>query len=272
MAERYAMCNELFEGPLADTAAFLAELGYAGLELAPYTLCDDVHDLTGKVRHRIRREIEDNGLLVVGLHWLLAHTEGKHLCSSDSSQREAAADYLLAEIDLCAELGGSILVLGSPAQRNPCEGVPFAKAWGWFRQTMAHCGERAADCGVTLCIEALPAPECAFITCIDEAIKLVEEVGRPGFGLMVDVKAMAHDSRPVADQIRLVGDRIRHVHVNDPNRLGPGMGDVAFEPIMAALNEIGYDGWLSVEAFDTIIDPHEIARQSIYNLRTTQGA
>ena len=80
MAERYAMCNELFEGPLADTAAFLAELGYAGLELAPYTLCDDVHDLTGKVRHRIRREIEDNGLLVVGLHWLLAHTEGKHLC------------------------------------------------------------------------------------------------------------------------------------------------------------------------------------------------
>ena len=59
---RYAICNELFEGwPLQKTAAFVAELGYQGLELAPFTLCNLVTDLSSAARRRIRRTIEARG-------------------------------------------------------------------------------------------------------------------------------------------------------------------------------------------------------------------
>ena len=76
----YAICNELFEDwPLEKTAAFVAELGYQGLELAPFTLCSLVTELSSADRRRIRRTVEDAGLSVVGLHWLLAQTEGFQL-------------------------------------------------------------------------------------------------------------------------------------------------------------------------------------------------
>jgi len=85
--------------------------------------------------------------------------------------------------------------------------------------------------------------------------------------MMVDTKAMAYDARPVAEQIRLVSELVRHIHVNDPNLRGPGMGDLDFGPILRAIGEVGYHGWLSVEALDRTTDIERIARESIANLR-----
>ena len=115
----YAICNELFEDwPLDKTAAFVAELGYQGLELAPFTLCNLVTDLSAADRRRIRRTVESAGLSVVGLHWLLAQTEGFQLNDSDPDVRARTAQYLLDLIDCCAELGGEVLIFGSPQQRD----------------------------------------------------------------------------------------------------------------------------------------------------------
>ena len=261
---RYSLCNEMFEGrALADVARLGAEIGYQGVELAPYTFAPLVTDLSAADRLQIRREVEDVGLQVAGLHWLLARTPFR-LNVPDKAERERAAAYLLALIDFCADVGGSILVFGSPDQRDPAEGYPLEAAWASTVQVMRRCGERAAARGVTFCIEPLGTP---FVTWVDDALRLVQEVDSTGFRMMVDCKSMGQDARwPPSEQIRYAAPWFKHVHVNDPNLLGPGMGDLDFRPILAALRELAYDGWVSLEAFEFPGGPERIARESLDNL------
>ncbi len=265
---RYAICNELFEGwSLEKTAACVAELGYQGLELAPFTLCQRVTDLSAAERRQIRRTVEGAGLAVVGLHWLLAHTEGLQLNDPDPAVRKRTEQYLLALIDFCAEVGGQVLIFGSPQQRNLRPGWSREQAWQSTAEILGRCGQRAQERGVIFCLEPLSSRETDFISSVDEAIELVRRVNHPGLQMMVDVKAMAQNPRPVAEQIRLAHPLFRHVHVNDPNLLGPGMGEVDFRPILATLKELEYAGWLSVEVFDFSPGPERIARESLANLK-----
>ncbi len=266
---RYAICNELFvHGSLDETCSYIHRLGYEGVELAPFTLAERITDLTPEDVRRVRRQVETQGLSVVGFHWLLANTEGLSLNDRDPAVREQTVQYLLAEIDVCAGLGGDVLVLGSPQQRNPASGVSETECWEWTADAMHRCGERALSRGVVFCIEALPTYECRFITSVDEAADLVRSVDHPGFRMMVDTKAMSYDERPVSDQIRSVAPLTKHVHVNDPNLGGPGMGSLDFRPILAALREVGYQGWLSVEALDRQTDIETIATTSIAYLKS----
>lgn len=268
MKWRYAICNELFEGwSLEKTAACVAELGYQGLELAPFTLCQRVTDLSAAERRQIRRTVEGAGLAVVGLHWLLAHTEGLQLNDPHPAVRRRTEQYLLALIDFCAEVGGQVLVFGSPQQRNLRPGWSREQAWQSTAEIMGRCGQRAQERGVIFCLEPLSSQETDFISSVDEAVELVRQVNHPGLQMMVDVKAMAQNPRPVAEQIWLAHPLFRHVHVNDPNLLGPGMGEVDFRPILATLKELEYAGWLSVEVFDFSPGPERIARESLVNLK-----
>jgi sugar phosphate isomerase/epimerase len=261
---RYAFCNEGFEGwPLERVAAFVAEVGYQGLELAPFTLCQDVREVAPPERRAIRRTVESAGLEVVGLHWLLAQTEGLQLNDPDPSVREQTAHYLLALIDFCADLGGDVLVFGSPQQRSLRPGWPREAALTSAAEIFHRCGERALQRGVTFCLEPLTTLETDFMTTASEAAEMVRRVDHPGFQMMVDARAASYEGQPIPDIIRQVAPAIRHVHLNDPNRLGPGMGEVDFDPILGALHEVGYDGWLSVEPFDFTPGPECIARESL---------
>jgi sugar phosphate isomerase/epimerase len=207
--------------------------------------------------------VEEAGLKVAGLHWLLARTPFR-LNAPNAEERGRAAEYLLATVDFCADVGGDILVFGSPDQRDPVEGFPVDEAWASTVEVMQRCGERAEERGVTFCIEPLGTP---FVTWVDDARRLVQEVDRAGFRMMVDCKSMGQDTRwSPADQMRSAAPWFKHVHVNDPNLLGPGMGDLDFRPILATLCELEYGGWVSLEAFLFPNGPEQMARQSMANL------
>lgn len=261
---RYALCNEMFEGwPLDRIAATAAKIGYQGIELAPFTLAPLVTDLSAADRKKIKGDVERAGVQVAGLHWLLAKTPFR-LNTPDPDARRRAAQYLLDLIDFCADVGGEILVFGSPAQRDPADGFPFEEAWQHTVEVMRRCGERAHERGVTFCLEPLGTP---FVTWVDDVVKMVREVDHPGFRMMVDCKSMAQDKRwPIHEQLRYAWSLFKHVHVNDPNLLGPGMGELDFKPILATLRELGFSGWLSVEVFQFDLGPERIARESLENL------
>lgn len=272
MGFRYAICNETFEGwDHARVCRFVAELGYQGLELAPFTLAPRITDVSAERRRELRAQAEDVGLRIIGLHWLLAKTEGLHLTSPDEAVRRRTADYLVELARCCRDVGGDLLVFGSPAQRRVPAGATKAQAAEYALDTFRRAAPGFADTGVTLCLEPLSPPDADFMNTAAEAVELLDRLNHPNFALHLDVKAMATDG-PAPELIRRHVDRLRHFHANDVNLRGPGMGDVDFVPIFRALQESGYRGWVSVEVFDYKPDPETIARESLRYMRECEAA
>ncbi|MFM9080806.1 MAG: sugar phosphate isomerase/epimerase family protein [Opitutaceae bacterium] len=103
----------------------------------------------------------------------------------------------------------------------------------------------------------------------EEAVRFAREQGSPRFKVILDVRAMSHEARPVPDIIRASRGEFAYVHANDRNLKGPGFGEVDFRPIAAALRETGYDGTVSVEVFRFDEGPEVIASRSLEHLRKT---
>jgi sugar phosphate isomerase/epimerase len=269
---RYAICNETFEGwDHARVCRFVADLGYTGLELAPFTLAPRITDVSVEQRRTLRRRAEDCGLTILGLHWLLARTEGLQVTAADEAVRRRTADYLVELARCCRDVGGDILVFGSPAQRRIPAGASKAQATDYAADTFGRALPGIADCGVRLCLEPLSPPEADFITTAAEGVALLDRLAHPNFVLHLDVKAMATDEAPAPDLIRRHADRMYHFHANDPNKRGPGFGKADFVPIFQALRDVQYPGWVSVEVFDYTPDPETIARESLRYMRQCEA-
>jgi sugar phosphate isomerase/epimerase len=269
---RYAICNETFEGwPHERVCRFVAGLGYEGLELAPFTLAPRITDVSAGRRRELRAQAEAHGLTIIGLHWLLAKTAGLQLTAAADAVRRATADYLAELARCCRDLGGSLLVFGSPAQRRVPAGCTREQAADFAADTLRRAAPAVAECGVTLCLEPLAPPEADFVTTAREAVALLDRIDHPNFKLHLDVKAMAADEAPAPELIRRHAARTAHFHANDPNLRGPGFGATDFVPIFRALREAGYAGWVSVEVFDYSPDPESIARESIRYMRECEG-
>jgi sugar phosphate isomerase/epimerase len=261
---KYAVCNELFEGwPFDRMCRVVKDAGYEGLELAPFTLADRITEVSTERRRDLRRQAEDAGLEIVGLHWLLAKTEGFHVTSPDAGVRRRTAAYLGELAAACRDFGGTVMVFGSPRQRSRLPGVSSAEAFGFGADTFRQAMPAVAAAGATLCIEPLGPDETDFVNTCAEAVALIESIDHPACTLHLDVKAMSSEMTPVTDLIGRYGRRAGHFHANDPNGGGPGAGDVDFVPIFEALADTGYDRWVSVEVFDFTPGPEAIATRSL---------
>ncbi len=269
---RFAICNETFEGwQHARVCKFAASLGYQGLELAPFTLAPLITDVTAEQRTTLRKQAEDNGLSIIGLHWLLAKTQGLQLTASESAVRARTAAYLGELARCCRDLGGNILVFGSPAQRRVPAGCTHLQATEFALDTLRQARAAIEDAGVKFCLEPLAPPEADFVTTCAEGAALLEQLASPAGWLHLDVRALSSESIPIPELIRQHAGRLAHFHANDPNKRGPGFGAVDFVPIFQALKEIDYRGWVSVEVFDYSPDPETIARESIRYMRDCAG-
>lgn len=266
---RLGICNEMFEGwELADVCRTAKSLGYEGLELAPFTLAPLITDLDAARRREIKQIIEDAGLENIGLHWLLAKTEGFYLTSPDAETRRKTGDYLIALAEAARDTGGSLLVLGSPQQRNLLPGVSHDEAEKYALEVFHRIMPDIGALGIDLCIEPLAPSETNFLNTCAQAEALIQKVDHPNFKLHMDVKAQSGETdATVPELIRRHAAKAGHFHAQDVNLKGPGMGDVDFGPILKALVDSGYDRWVSVEVFDFTPGAEEIARQSIACLR-----
>lgn len=270
---QFAICNEIFKDwPFDRTCRFVKEAGYDAIEIAPFTFSPLVTDVTADQRREIRQAAETAGLTVSGIHWVLAYTEGFHVNHPDPSVRDRTSEYLLAAVEFCADVGGRFVIFGSPKRRDVLPGVTPLQAVEWTRSTMAAAVAAAERRGITLCLEPLAPSETNFLNTAEEALAVVEGLASPAFQIMLDVKAMCSERRPIPEIIRACRGRFAYFHANDFNLKGPGFGSVDYLPIAAALKEVGYDGTVSVEVFDFEEGPEAIALRSRDYLRKTFGS
>ena len=272
---KFAICNEMFEGWNTDKGfdfprvfEYVKQCGYAGIEIAPFTMETDASRISAERRSEVRRLAEKIDLEITGLHWLLAKTEGYHLTSPDSAVRRKTTDYFLELIRLCADLGGKFMVLGSPLQRNILPDITPEQAFGYATEVLQKVVPTLEKCDVQIAVEPLTPQETNFLTTAAEAVRLIEKIGAPEHvALHLDCKAMASEEMAIPEIIRANKEYMIYFHMNDPNRQGPGFGDLDFVSIMGALLDIDYKGWASVEPFDYSPGIEVLTEKSLANMK-----
>lgn len=265
---KYGICNETFgDWPLEKALAYARSAGYTGWEVAPFMLTDDLGAFSAEQRAGYRRQVEDAGFEIIGLHWLLAKTEGLHLTSQDAETRKRTSGYLCELARLCADLGGKVMVLGSPQQRNFPDEQSAESAMENACEVLKEAVPTLEENAVRIALEPLGRAEGNFLNTAADGRRLQAMIDSPQIQLHLDVKAMSDEPTPTPQIIRDNADAMIHFHANDPNRRGPGMGDVDFVPIFAALRDINYDGWVSVEVFDYEPGIERLVTESMENMK-----
>ncbi len=246
---KLSLCNEVIrELPFDRQCALAAGLGYRGLEIALFTFGEEAWRMPASKRGDIRNTCKQTGIEVSGLHWLLAAPAGLSIASADRAVWNKSVDVLRASVEICAELGGTYLVHGSPAQRR-VDGADDAKR---VEEAWKLAAEAAKAAGVTYCLEPLAKPDCNYVNTLAEASSVVQRIGNPAFKSMIDTLAAGQmEPEPLPDVIKrwMPTGMVAHVQLNDRNKKGPGQGTDRFGPVLQALNDSGYDDWVAMEPF-----------------------
>ncbi|MDB5694431.1 MAG: D-tagatose 3-epimerase [Alphaproteobacteria bacterium] len=264
----FGICNEIFKGwTLEDSFDYAAKVGYDLVEIAPFTIANDVKEISAAERIRIREAAKRSGIGISGLHWVLVQAEGMYLTHTDHAVREKTGRYFVDLVNCCADLGGNRIIVGSPKQRDVLPGVSCEQAWTWATDCFRDAVKQAEDRGVVICFEPLAPSETNFVNTAEEGIRFAGQFESPAMSIILDVKAMCSEAKPIPQIISESAGRFAYFHANDVNLKGPGFGEIDFHPIAAALREANYDGVVSVEVFKFEEGAEVIASKSIEYLR-----
>ena len=265
---KFGTCNEYFEDwSIEEVFDYAAQIGYDGVEIAPFTLAESVGDIGAGRRREILQASQRSGVEIVGIHWLLVSPKGLYINHLDDAIRNRTRDYFRSLIEFCGDLGGGVMIIGSPQQRSVPPEWDYDDTWNRTRAVFEDCLELAQRNRVYLCIEPLSADQTNFISSAAEARQMVQQIDHPHFQAMVDVCSGSTEEIPVSQLLRETSPHLYHVHVNDANKRGPGFGDTDFVDVMRTLDELSYDRYVSVEVFDFEPDPRTIAAGSLKYLK-----
>ncbi|GAK56517.1 xylose isomerase domain protein TIM barrel [Candidatus Vecturithrix granuli] len=268
---KYAVCNELFDKLTFENACQkIAQHGFEGVEIAPFTLFDDPKTVSQEHIREIARILQATGLQFAGFHWLFLRPEGLHLTSADSGIRARSWEHLRRLIDIAGELGGGDLVLGSPKQRN-VEGISIEQGKTYLQEGLASLATYTEERHSTILIEALPAKYTNIINTLEEVKTLVNAVDKVGVSGMFDFHNNASEPLSWEELLAAYYDVIQHIHLNEINGSYPGTGTSDFLPAFQTLIQKGYSGWMSLEIFHMPENPEIVLSHTRQFLNTMEA-
>lgn len=267
---RHAICNEAYQGwDFAESCQSMKAIGYEGIEIAPFTLAEDPATIPAEQRQQFRDVIESEGLTFVGLHWLMVAPKGLHVSTPDQTLYERSWLHIRHLVDLCADLGpDGVMVFGSPHQRGTTRGATREEATKRYVDGLAQVAPHAAERGVKILVEALPSNQTDVVLSLDEAASIVRDIQNPAIQTMFDTHNAVEETEPHEALVKKYFPLIKHVHVNEMDGGHCGTGDYDFRPVLAALRDLRYTGWISLEAFKFEPGAETIARDSFNYLQS----
>lgn len=249
---KFGICNEMFVNrQVCKVIEHVAELGFHGVELAPFTLTDDLESFPVGEQKKIARCAETNGIEIIGLHWLFVKPEGLHLTTPDDSVRRRTQDFFRKLIEIAVNTSGKILTLGSPDQRsfgeNETQKVAVQRTVEFFQELAP---ELEAS-NITVALEPLELEHTNFMTRTVEVCEIVDAIGSKAIGITLDTHFLrweyAEYGTSFASAFKLAGPRLVHLHIQDDNFLAPGTGNADFSEYIDAMRQIGWKAFISVE-------------------------
>ena len=266
---KFAVCNEIFKDKsVSEVFDAIAAIGYDGVEIAPWTLGAPIDQLDDETLVSARQAAESAGLEVAGIHWIFGKESTYHILDPD--KRDATLDVLVRAVQICGALNGDVITFGSPWQRNRPDGMSEVDALATAANLLGH--DRMLDAlatsNVTFCFEPLSEDQTNFVNRAGVALTLVEMIGHPNFGTMLDGYSFTWEEDSVDTLIRACGEHLQHFHADDETKRGPGQGNVDFKQIATTLADIGYTGWMSIEAHDHTADLEGLAQDWLTYLRS----
>lgn len=219
----------------------LKSTGYDGVEIPMFE---------GEVAYyeKLGKHLAENGLGASGIGVMPGG--GASAVSADKAERDAALDHIKWIIDCTAAIGGDVAAGPFHQPLGEFSGAgPTADEQKRVAEVHKQAAQYAAKSGVTLAVEPLNRFECYFINTATQAADLVKAVDEPNYGYLYDTFHFNIEENSITDVIGQTIDQITHVHISENNRGIPGAGHIDFPSVFKALKGVGYDGWMTIEAF-----------------------
>lgn len=227
------------------SAQLVSDAGYDAIEI-PAALQANPDKMTEDDAKKIRTILERNNL-EVSAFCVIYPRDVRH-ASLLASERMRSLKYTKRLIDLASNIGARILVWGSGYARNIPAGISREVGTKWLLELLEQAGRYAAERGVTIAIEPLNRYESTVINTIGDAVQMASITHSPAVRVLCDTFHMNIEEASLRDPIIEAGRMLAHVHVSDSNRAIPGKGHINFREIFGALRQIGYDGYVTLEA------------------------
>jgi protein FrlC len=251
---------------LVESIKRIAELGYNAVEIwggRPHAFPDDMTDSKiNEIKKSIREyDLEISGLIPAQFRY------PTNLGIEDEKIREASISYINHSINIADRLGIKYV--------SVCPGFTlFGKSRGLgsdlLKNSLYKILEHAAKFNnIEILIEPAHKLETNIIIFIEDSLKLLEEINKPSLGIVLDTGHINVNKELFSDAVRLLGDHIKHIHIDDnhgynDDHLIPGEGNINFEKVILDLKKINYKGFLTVElGFGYTIDPDKAVYQSL---------
>jgi sugar phosphate isomerase/epimerase len=229
----------LFSGRLAEAVQAAASLGLQGIEISLRSAQEvDADELEGSLAAA--------GLTLSALgSGRVFLEEGLSFSDPDATVRRAAMARLEEHIGLAARFGAPVIV-GLVRGSRTAEG-DTAGAMRLIVRAVRECADLAASLGTSLVVEAINRYETTFLNTCQETLGLLELVDRPNLGVLLDLFHMNIEEVSLPAAIEQAGEKLAYLHLVDSNRWAPGQGHLDYPPVLRALENVGYEGWVSAE-------------------------
>jgi protein FrlC len=246
--------------PLEEAIRRLARIGYDAVEIGAASPHAYPPTLSAERRARIRDVLQENKIVVSSMLPALSGGPGHNVASPIAEERRHTIDHYKDLAELCQDWGATTL-LYIPGW--VVFGTTRREAWGWSVAALREIAEDAGARGVTLVIEPTSF-DSNLVDTADHAVEMMEEVGLSNVKLMFDTFHVLYRREVITDYVYRMGADLAHMHLSEERRLAPGQGRADFPALIDALEDVGFDGYLTMEiGFDRRdIEPDKVARDA----------
>ncbi len=254
--------------PLDEVIRRLSKMGYDGIEIgcaAPHAW---PYYLDAEERKAIKALLDSCNIKASSMLTAPGGGPGANVASANIKERKWTVQHYKDVIDLAHDLGTPTMMYIAGWY---IYGTRKQDAWKYSVESLTEIAEYAKTKDITVCVEPT-ATDSNLVECCDDALLMMEQSGQPNVKVMFDTTHVLHRQEVPSDYVYTMGEHLKHIHMADYNRMAPGQGGMDFLPVMQALKDINFDGYVTMEAgfVPRSAHPDSVARLSIEHLKSLE--